>query len=211
MTRDKYGISSDPYCWPGTSILRNELGIRDEDLLADAEAEFAALALERIEINGPPFDLAYLCHLHFQLFGDLYEWAGQIRRVDVSKGATRFCTADRIVPEAGRVMRMLARIDFQDRPWPETLGLIAECFGELNLIHPFREGNGRTLRLFFEHLLVLEGRAVDWSQVEGGEWVAACIAAVACDYGPLQSIFDRCISSIPFALAETPDSPTEDR
>src|SRR3546814_13427172 len=71
--RDKYGVSDDPHCWPGTSVLRNTLGIRDEATLADAEAEFAAVALQHIEIEAPPFDLDYLCRLHRQLFGDVYE------------------------------------------------------------------------------------------------------------------------------------------
>src|SRR3546814_4749879 len=95
--RDKYGVSDDPHCWPGTSVLRNTLGIRDEATLADAEAEFAAVALQHIEIEAPPFDLDYLCRLHRQLFGDVYEWAGNLRSVDVSKGTTRFCTSGRIV------------------------------------------------------------------------------------------------------------------
>lgn len=83
--RDKYGVSNDPYCWPGTTVLRNTLGIRDATRLADAEAEFAAVALERIEIGAPPFNLTYLCQLHHQLFGDVYSWAGEVRSVDISK------------------------------------------------------------------------------------------------------------------------------
>ncbi len=60
----------------------------------------------------------------------------------------------------------------------------------MNLIHPFREGNGRALRLFFEHMLLLDGKAVDWSQMERDEWIPACIAAVGCDYSGLKTIFD---------------------
>jgi len=77
--------------------------------------------------------------------------------------------------------------------WPATLGHVAECFGELNLIHPFREGNGRALRLFFEHLFVVNGMAIDWGRIDRDEWLAACIAAVACDYSQLASLFDRCV------------------
>ena len=190
---DKYGVQNDPYCWPGTTVLTNELGIREEARLADAEAEFAAVALERIEIEAPPFNLAYLRLLHRQLFCDVYSWAGELRSVDIAKGTTRFCTASRIAPEAEKVMRTLDHLDIHTLSWPDALPLLVECFGELNIVHPFREGNGRALRLFFEHFLVVNGMGVDWNRVQREEWVTACIAAVACDYSSLVAIFDRCI------------------
>lgn len=192
---DKYGVQNDPYCWPGTTVLRNRLGIRDEATLADAEAEFAAVALERITIEAPSFDLDYLRQLHRQLFGDVYDWAGELRHVDIAKGSTRFCTASRIAPEADKVMQALdGALDAET--WPKTLGHVAECFGELNLIHPFREGNGRALRLFFEHLFVVNGMAVDWGRIDRDEWLSACIAAVACDYSQLASLFARCVITV---------------
>lgn len=169
------------------------LGIRDDVTLADAEAEFAAVALEHILIDAPPFDLTYLRNLHRQLFGEIYPWAGDVRTTDISKGTTRFCTADRIVREAERIMRELDRLDPSSLPRAEVIRYVSETFGELNLVHPFREGNGRTLRLFFEHFLVFNGYAVDWSRVERDEWLAACIAAVHCRYEPLEAIFDRCV------------------
>ena len=64
------------------------------------------------------------------------------------------------------------------------------------MIHPFREGNGRTQRLLFEHWLLLSGYTVSWLGVDKDEWVAACIAAVSCNYVPLERIFDRCIGSL---------------
>src|SRR3546814_10356331 len=79
-------------------------------------------------------------------------------------------------------MQLLGSLDLSLASRSEAIGHVAECFGELNLVHPFREGNGRTLRLFFEHFLVSHGHAVDWSKVERDDWVAACIAAVDCDY-----------------------------
>ena len=194
--RGKYGVSDDPYCWPGTSVLRNKLDIRDKATLAHAEAEFAAAAVEYIDITAPPFDLDYLCRLHRQLFLDLYEWAGTIRTVDIAKGTTRFCTASRIAPEADSVMRTLGQMDLANATRPKMLHHIAECYGELNLVHPFREGNGRTQRLFFEYLLVVNGYGIDWGEVEQDEWTGACILAVDGDYAPLASIFDRCITRI---------------
>jgi len=101
--RDKYGVTQDRYCYPGSDVLINLLGIRDAKTLAEAEAEFTA---ERFRTYKPPrlvitdFTLHHLQQLHYHLFQDIYEWAGKIRDVDISKGDTRFCTGSRIEPEA---------------------------------------------------------------------------------------------------------------
>ena len=190
---EKYGFCDDPACYPGTAVLKNKLGIEDADLLAEAEAEFAATAAEAIEIEAPPFNLDYLCSLHRQLFDEVYAWAGDLRLVDISKGKTRFCTTSRVVPEAEQLLRRFDALEFSGMSRSACVRHVAECYGELNMIHPFREGNGRTQRLFFEHRLLLDGYAVSWLEVGKEEWVAACIAAVSCDYESLEHIFDRCI------------------
>lgn len=192
--RDKYATLGDPACYPGTDVLINRLDIRDSGLLAEAEAEFAATAADNIEITAPPFNLTYLCHLHRQLFDEVYEWAGQIRSVDIAKGQTRFCTCMRIVPEAQKIFTQLSAEESLRRlVRAELTKRAAEIYGELNIIHPFREGNGRALRLFFEHLILCCGYAVSWRETGQEEWIKACIAAVSCDYAPLTAIFDRCI------------------
>lgn len=192
--QDKYGVENDPGCFPGTSILRNKLNLRDPELLTEAEAEFAASAAETIEIAAPPFNLDYLCGLHRQLFDEVYDWAGQLRTVDISKGNTRFCTAARIAPEASRLLEGLAaKQNFSGLERSDLVRDTAELYGELNMIHPFRDGNGRALRLFFEHLIIVCGYAVSWKEVDQDEWIAACIAAVECDYSSLEAIFDRCL------------------
>lgn len=192
--RDKYGVQDDPDCYPGTHVLRNKLGITDPDALAQAEAEFAAVAAENIEIKAPPFDLDYLCSLHRQLFSDVYEFAGHIRSVDISKGNTRFCTANRIVPEARALLAKLAESgNFNELTRADLASRIAELYGEINMVHPFREGNGRSTRLFFEHLILTCGHAISWEGTDQAEWTMACIAAANCDYTPLESIFHRCI------------------
>jgi len=108
--RDKYGVAHDKYCYPNSDVLINRLDIRDSDNLAEAEAEFTA---ERYRIYEPSmmslsdFSFEHLQYLHRHLFQDLYEWAGQPRDVDISKGNTRFCTCTRIEPEANKLFRMI--------------------------------------------------------------------------------------------------------
>lgn len=63
----------------------------------------------------------------------------------------------------------------------------------MNMIHPFREGNGRAQRIVFEHLIVNSGYEISWWPVEDAEWLRANVAAVVCDYQPLEAVFQKCI------------------
>lgn len=84
--RDKYGVASDKYCYCGSDVLINLINIRDPDLLSEAEGEFTA---ERYRTYNPSqntlsgFTFEHLKHLHFHLFQDLYDWAGETRDVDI--------------------------------------------------------------------------------------------------------------------------------
>lgn len=73
---------------------------------------------------------------------------------------------------------------------------MAEYYGDINMLHPFREGNGRAQRLMFEHLIINAGYQISWWEVEPEEWRLGNIYAVACDYRRLESIFDRCIGPL---------------
>ncbi|GGJ15351.1 hypothetical protein GCM10009085_06820 [Pseudomonas avellanae] len=94
---DRYDASHDCYCYPASSVLRNRLNIQDMDDLEAAEREITASTVTRVHYTAPPYSLENMKQLHRQLFSDLYEWAGEIRTVDISKGGTRFCTCARIV------------------------------------------------------------------------------------------------------------------
>lgn len=87
---DKYGVGQDPYCYPETSVLRNRLGLMNEDALNEAERALSEVAASEIEFDLPPYDLAYLQRIHRKLFGDVYEWAGEIRSVDYFQGWNAF-------------------------------------------------------------------------------------------------------------------------
>ena len=156
--RDKYGVTQDKYCYPGTDVLINLLDIRDAELLADAEAEFTAhryITYESSILNLSDCSFSHLKSLHYHLFQDLYDWAGTLRDVDISKGETRFCTWTRIEPEANKLFRELPALADCKRH-NDLIEKVSDLFCELNMLHPFREGNGRVLRFFFEELLFLQ-------------------------------------------------------
>ena len=194
---DKYGELGDSlYCYSGTNILKNKLNIRDGKVLEQAELELSGLSSSLIEYAEPPYDLQYLQSIHAQLFGDLYEWAGQLRQIDISKGDTRFCTFSRIEIETNKLLNPLQQQNyFQSLELEEFIPKLADLYCELNVIHPFREGNGRTQRIFFEHLIAYCGYGIDWSKINSKEqWVQANIEGF---YGNLQlliQIFESCLT-----------------
>jgi cell filamentation protein len=191
---DKYGVGQDPYCYPGTAQLRNLLNIQDSHILAQAERALSENAANTIEFSAPPYDLAYLQNIHRELFADLYDWAGELRTVDISKDDTHFCIVGRIEPEARKLFTALANANwFQELDRASLVTSVAELFGDLNVVHPFREGNGRAQRILFEHIIVNAGFSLSWWEVEMKEWTQANIDAVVCDYTALQQIFERCI------------------
>ena len=97
---DRYDASHDHYCYKGTSTLKNMLNIQGLGQLEVAEREVTTLTAKRIHFRRPPYNLDYLKALHRQLFSELYDWAGELRSVDISKGGTRFCTWTRMVVES---------------------------------------------------------------------------------------------------------------
>ncbi|TFH86946.1 putative adenosine monophosphate-protein transferase Fic [Billgrantia azerbaijanica] len=193
---DKYGTGQDPYCYPESTTLRNLLDIRDEAELITVERELTLLATDAIQFSPPPYDLAYLQTLHRQLFSDLYPWAGAIRTIDIAKGETRFCHVPRIEAESHKLFDRLAQQDhFTPLPREPLIAAVAELYGDLNVVHPFREGNGRAQRLLFEHIVINCGYEISWEGLERREWLEANVAAYYCDYRPMTAIFRRCIGA----------------
>lgn len=194
---DKYGELGDSlYCYSGTSILKNKLNIHDEQILEQAELELTAFSSSLIEYSEPPYDLAYLQFINQQLFSDVYEWAGQLRQIDIYKGDTRFCTFSRIEIETNKLLNPLQEQNyFQGLESQQLIPKLADLYCELNVIHPFREGNGRTQRIFFEHLIAHCGYGIDWSHINSKyQWVAANIEGFYGNLQPLTQIFESCIT-----------------
>ena len=191
---DKYGVGQDSYCYPGSTVLRNKLDIRDDSTLNDAEQQLSAVAAATIEFSPPPYNLASLQKIHRTLFSDLYEWAGELRTVGISKQDTRFCQPNYMEKEAGKIFKGMALANwFEGMSRSDLIVAVADAYSALNVVHPFREGNGRTQRILFEHLVMNAGFEISWWGVENDEWLYANIAAYNCVLEPLQQVFNRCI------------------
>lgn len=186
----------DPYLYPGTSILRNRRDITDKDELAEAEAYFVETRLAAIS-DAPieqSFTPGHLCAIHHWLFCDLYEWAGTYRRTDFSKGQTQFWDFSGIETRLTKVLGRLREGPLLTEVADDDVFLrgLADLYLDLNHVHPFREGNGRTQRIFLGHVAEVSGRSLDWTQVGKEENDRACASAtVHLNPAPLRALLER--------------------
>ncbi len=121
--------------------------------------------------------MVHLQRIHTQLFKELHEWAGQFRLVDMAKGKTLFCRVAFLDSEATRIFRWLA--PYIRRPIPDVVPLaqvVGELMTHLNMLHPFREGNGRTQREFVRQFARFHGFDPDYERMDGERYVAASVA-----------------------------------
>ena len=175
----------DPYLYPRTQVLRNKLGIRDPDRLEYFERR---LGMQRIAQGVPhgDFDLDHLCAIHRHLFQDVYDWAGKVRSVSLAKGGSHFLPPNRIATGMADVHRRLTAADFLRGLDPQAFAkTAAEILGDVNYIHPFREGNGRTQLQYFKLLAVNAGHAADLTRLDPALWLHASMAAHNADYAPM--------------------------
>lgn len=151
-----YTSGQEKLCYPGTGVLRNKAGIREQQLLDAFELEMVITRSKEAWPSGILNHSHYLS-LHHHLFQDVYDWAGTIRTVRIGKDGIWFCYPEHIVAEMERLFGWLAMENcFQGLSSREFAGKSARFLSELNAIHPFREGNGRTQMSF---LTLLTGNA----------------------------------------------------
>jgi len=189
---DRYQMcESDPYLIKGTDCLKNRLGITDINELEQAERNATYQSIRSVQDQSGPYTINTMKYIHKMLFSSLYEWAGEIRRVGIWKGATKFCAPERIEKEAVKLFDALNQ-DFSEkgRFWNlnKAADRLAYHYGELNILHPFREGNGRTQRVLFEFIAQDIGYSIRWLD-DSDQWIGANISAYTTDHTALREIF----------------------
>lgn len=195
MDRDySYSYEFDErYCYPHSDVLMNRLGIRDAEELKKAEREITSVRLANTRVHKIKgnFDLQHLMDIHKYIFQDIYDWAGEIRWVNIAKG-NMFCNYPFIEANAENLFRKLKQEKYLKETSENDMPLrLAYYLSEINVIHPFREGNGRTQRLFIEYLAEENGYSVDFSQVTSDEMIRASAEAFACQYDSMNQLFQR--------------------
>ena len=173
-------VHGDPYLYEATAVLRNLADIRDANRLSQFENDhFFARLLELHEnpIRGS-FDSDHLRHIHHFLFQDVYAWAGEFRTVPIAKGSSLFARPEHIGTELQRLLGRLLGERFlrgsDSRTFCQRGG---HYLGEINALHPFREGNGRVQREFIRELAVRAGYDIAWDLVTRDEMLTASMAS----------------------------------
>lgn len=183
--------------------MKNKLNLRDGTVLEEAERKItvrveSSLRAQPLQGN---FDFAHLKAIHKALFSRLYDWAGETRTVDIGKGI-QFASARFLLDNAAKVFRDLERDHcLIGLPYEKAIEKLAYYLGEINVLHPFREGNGRAQRIFISYLAQGTGLSLDFSKCEAERMLEASkYSAIACDNSKFEAIL-RDISE-PLTLAE---------
>jgi cell filamentation protein len=190
----------DPYAYPGSNVLRNKAGLHDPVQLQGFE--YRASAERAIELDLEPlpgaFDLRHLCAIHRHLFQDVYEWAGELRTVSIAKDTSVFALPERIEGAAMQVFADLAKdghlVGLVKDRFVERLG---HHFAEINALHPFREGNGRSARVFLQQLARGAGYELAYEKTDAVQWNDAARQSFHGELRPLKKLFDAVSALLP--------------
>ena len=193
------------YCYPGTLVLVNKLDIRDASELHDVERNLTALNMIQM-LDAPVkgvFDYLHLQSIHKAIFSDIYAWAGKTRTANIAKG-NRFCDTGYIETYALKLFNQLKDEAYLTSTAPgQVASRLAYYLGEINVAHPFREGNGRAQRVMIEYITKVAGYQINFANVSGTEMVQASAEAFDRDYSLMTSIFERIMQ--PVSLEEQAD------
>lgn len=175
-------------------ILKNKLGIKNQKQLENAETALLADTyshfLELLKKGQIKFDLSLLFSIHQYFLCTLYEWAGKVRTVNISKNDMLFAPT-KYIDKALEAFDDLLKTELA-KPADTTDVLsqkLAIIHNEFNVIHPFREGNGRTIRLFLDLISNDSGyKSIDWSKKSNMEYLHACIKGTSGEHEEMAKI-----------------------
>jgi cell filamentation protein len=189
-------MAEDPYVYPGTAALRNNLEIRDPQELSQAEADIAGLALRALTDEPLPgaYDLAHWQTFHRRIFGELYPWAGELRTVQIAKPNAFYARPEHIAGYAQGIFVELAREDHLtglDRT--AFLERVTHYHAEMYAVHPFREGNTRSLRAFLGQLAREAKHRIAWEHLDHERSFAANVASLNGENTQLRALLEQIV------------------
>ena len=192
---DKYGNDRDPYLYPELNVMRNRLDIRQAKRLAQAAYEFTALRAATLSLGPLLRGLPHLCAIHQHLYQDIFDWAGDIREMDIYQGDTRFCHFAYIEKEGNALMQDLGEEGYLvGLEKADFINRLSHYYCEINVLHPFRIGNGIVQRIFFEQLAIHAGYQLDWRGIDPEAWAQANQSGAMGDLSALNTIFSKVVS-----------------
>lgn len=195
LSTSKY---ADPYVYQGTGVLINKLEIRDEAAFKKFEyqsTDFRTQELHKQELPAR-FDLAHLKSVHAHLFKDVYQWAGQTRTIESSKGGATYERVQNIETTGARISdRLQAQNNLQGLDKRQFVEKFSVLYADLNALHPFREGNGRATREFIGQVARNAGYELDQTRIDNNknQWNKAAAQSVHGDLAGIKEIFSQAV------------------
>ncbi len=184
---------SDPYVYPNSTVLINKFDIHDQDELSRREGAIFVIQNSK-PLPAGHFDYDHLKAIHHHFFHLIYEWAGKERTVDIAKGESYFANSHYISNELHKLFNKLKQEQYLlHLTKPAFCEKLSFYFNELNAIHPFREGNGRTQRAFYTELAKQAKYDLDWEKTTVHKYIQASIEGFSGHYSPMTSIFNKII------------------
>jgi cell filamentation protein len=194
------GYSIDPIsadCYEGTTCLINKFGIKDEKKLSQMETLITTAKCKELEVNPIDGDFGFEHYkaIHKYIFEDLYDWAGLVRTASISKKGTVFTLPESIEPLADRIFTGLQKencyIGYDNDRYIDS---IVDFYCRTNMLHPFREGNGRTQRVFLTQLIRHSGHDINFSTIDTDELMIATIQSANGIVDYLRNLFKESIT-----------------
>ncbi len=174
-----YEAARDPYCYKGTSVLKNIPGFRDQEKLERFETVMVAQRAREPLPRGT-LTISHYRSIHRHLFQDVYRWAGRYRSVRIHKQGSTFCYPEHIPREMRALFARLRGAEFDaGLPASEVAVQAAHFLAELNAIHPFREGNGRSQLSFAALIAVRAGHSLALGRLDPEAFLAAMVRSFA--------------------------------
>lgn len=197
---DVYSTCQSIYCYTDSTVLKNKFNITNGEKLKRIEADITFIRQEMLIDKGiiGKFTPTHLKNIHKALFEDIYYFAGKYRKEQIAKSNTMFYPADQIESSLKKLLaqlnkennlKLISRENFYKK--------LAYYMAELNAIHPFREGNGRTIREFIRQLCLYNNYIVDWSKCSKNEILTASIKSYD-DYTALIPVLNICAVPIDY-------------
>lgn len=197
----KYYPPSNHIYYENSSVPINKLEIKELEILTEIEKELLVRAYEKLhnELNeNIKFDEKYLCKVHETIFAPLYTWAGKYRTVNISKDTSMFCPYLNLDSFSNEIFTKLGNDNFlknyeDTSKKSEFIDKLSFYICELNVLHPFNEGNGRTLRLFFDMIVTYNGyEYINYEEaLENNEYINASIDCMIADCEKIKNIIAR--------------------
>lgn len=198
MDEDIIKERNSKYCYQNSNTLINKLEIKDQLTLQKYEARITAaklLALRQKGITGN-FGKNHFVNIHKYIFEDIYPFAGKFRTENIAKGYFRFAEWEYIEEELDKLLLKLKNENYLNEKSEEELAkALAYYMSELNVLHPFREGNGRTIREFIRQLALKNGYTLNLKKVEPQKMLNASIKSII-DTEELENIIKICLEKI---------------